>query len=161
VKLTAKQRRFAEEYVRLRNATEAAKLAGYSAKTAYAQGHRLLKKAEIQAAVEKGLARLQERSEVTATDVIQGLAREAGFHGKGASHGARVSAWSWLGKHFDLFVERHAHEGEIDLHVDSNARDFARRLDTLAGRVGDRNVASGDRGQPSGNGAGRAAGRAG
>ena len=38
---------FCQSYVRHGNATRAAKEAGYSEKTAYAQGHRLLNKAEI------------------------------------------------------------------------------------------------------------------
>lgn len=41
--MNAKQRRFAEQYVILLNATQAAKAAGYSEATAYSQGSRLLK----------------------------------------------------------------------------------------------------------------------
>lgn len=49
--LTAQQQAFVEHYLTCFSATEAAKRAGYSTKTAYAQGSRLLKKAEIKAAV--------------------------------------------------------------------------------------------------------------
>jgi phage terminase small subunit len=42
-----KRRMFCEYYAECLNATEAAKRAGYSAKTAYSQGNRLLKDAEI------------------------------------------------------------------------------------------------------------------
>lgn len=45
--LAQKKELFCQEYVKCGNATEAAKLAGYSEKTAYSQGQRLLKKAEI------------------------------------------------------------------------------------------------------------------
>ena len=55
--MTAKQKRFVAAYDG--NATEAALAAGYSKKTAYAQGHRLLKKAEIAEAIQK---REQKRS---------------------------------------------------------------------------------------------------
>jgi phage terminase small subunit len=51
VTLSNKQRAFVEHYLMCWNATEAAKRAGYSEKTAYAQGHRLLKNAEVQAAL--------------------------------------------------------------------------------------------------------------
>lgn len=46
---------FCQEYLKRRSpsATEAAKRAGYSEKTAYAQGHRLLKYAEIQARIDE------------------------------------------------------------------------------------------------------------
>ena len=46
--LTDKQERFAQAYVLHRNATEAAKTAGYSARSAYNQGYRMLKNNEIE-----------------------------------------------------------------------------------------------------------------
>lgn len=45
--MTEKQRRFAEHYAASANATEAAKAAGYSDKTARSQGQRLLTNADI------------------------------------------------------------------------------------------------------------------
>jgi len=45
--LTDKQERFAQAYVLHRNATEAAKTAGYSTRSAYNQGYRMLKNDEI------------------------------------------------------------------------------------------------------------------
>lgn len=49
--LNPRQLRFVQLYVRLGNATEAAKQAGYSEKSAYSQGQRLLKNVEIAAAI--------------------------------------------------------------------------------------------------------------
>ena len=49
--LTLKQRKFVEAYTD--NATAAALAAGYSPKTAYSQGQRLLKKVEIITAIKK------------------------------------------------------------------------------------------------------------
>ena len=45
--LSLKQEKFCEYYVEFGNATEAAKKAGYSGKTAYSQGQRMLKNVEI------------------------------------------------------------------------------------------------------------------
>ena len=58
--LTAKQRRFVEEYVGPANfnASEAARRAGYSEKTAYSIGHENLSKPEIEAAIEERLDEL-------------------------------------------------------------------------------------------------------
>lgn len=53
-----KQKEFCEYYAECLNATEAAKKAGYSAKTAYSQGNRMLKNAEIV----KYIKELQERA---------------------------------------------------------------------------------------------------
>lgn len=53
-----KQKEFCEYYAECLNATEAAKKAGYSPKTAYSQGNRMLKNAEIV----KYIKELQERA---------------------------------------------------------------------------------------------------
>lgn len=50
--LAPKQRAFVTEYIKDHNATKAAIRAGYSTKTAYSQGNRLLKKAEVKQAIE-------------------------------------------------------------------------------------------------------------
>lgn len=47
--MTEKNKKFCLEYANTGNATESAKRAGYSPKTAYSCGQRLLKKAEIKA----------------------------------------------------------------------------------------------------------------
>lgn len=51
--MNEKQRRFAEYYASNPNATEAAKAAGYSERTAYSQGQRLLKKVEVRNHIEE------------------------------------------------------------------------------------------------------------
>lgn len=45
--LNEKQEKFAQSYILHRNATEAAKAAGYAAASAYNQGYRLLQSDEI------------------------------------------------------------------------------------------------------------------
>lgn len=56
--MTEQQRRFAELYAAEPNATRAAEAAGYSRRTAYSQGQRLLKNAEIVAHIRE----LQEQA---------------------------------------------------------------------------------------------------
>ncbi|WP_235420893.1 terminase small subunit [Jeotgalibacillus soli] len=53
MKFTDKQQMFIDEYLVDLNATQAAIRAGYSEKTAYSQGQRLLKKVEISARIEE------------------------------------------------------------------------------------------------------------
>lgn len=76
-KLNAKQKRFCREFAVDLNATEAAKRAGYSQKTAYSQGHRLLKHAEIQKELSKIQARIADKLDVSAERVVAELARIA------------------------------------------------------------------------------------
>lgn len=71
--LTNKQRLFVEAYLTCFNATEAAKRAGYSEKTAYSIGWENLKKPEIDAAIRQGLA---ERA-MPADEVLARLAEHA------------------------------------------------------------------------------------
>lgn len=72
--LTAKQQRFVQEYIVDLNATEAAKRAGYSERTAYSQGQRLLKNAEVQTAIGKAQTVREKRTGITADRVLNELA---------------------------------------------------------------------------------------
>ena len=69
--LKAKPQRFVDEYLVDLNATQAAIRAGYSKKTAYAQGQRLLKKVEVAAAIAAAQAKRQERVEITQDYVLE------------------------------------------------------------------------------------------
>lgn len=63
--------RFVEEYLVDLNATQAAIRAGYSKKCAGAQGHRLLKDAEIQAKITEARKRLSDSTQITAEAVLK------------------------------------------------------------------------------------------
>lgn len=79
MKLTARQERFVKEYLVDLNATQAALRAGYSEKTAYSQGQRLLKHVEIQAAVQTEMEKRSKRVEITQDRVLLEYARLAFF----------------------------------------------------------------------------------
>ena len=68
--LTAKRQAFVREYPIDLNATKAAIRAGFSEKTAYSQGQRLLKNVEVADAVQKALAERSERTEITQDYVL-------------------------------------------------------------------------------------------
>ena len=59
--LTLRRQKFVSEYVETGNATEAARLAGYSPRTAYSQGSRLLTFVEVQQAIETERQTLRAR----------------------------------------------------------------------------------------------------
>lgn len=75
--LNEKQKRFAAEYLIDLNATQAAIRAGYSEKTAGRQAFDLLKKPEIQDAIQQGMQKRSERTEITQDQVLQELAKVA------------------------------------------------------------------------------------
>ena len=66
--LSPKHQAFADYYIETGNATESAKRAGYSEKTGYAQGCRLLKDAEISAYIN---ARLSENADKRIADAME------------------------------------------------------------------------------------------
>jgi phage terminase small subunit len=77
--ITPKKRLFAAEYLIDLNATSAAKRAGYSEKTAYSQGDRLLKDVEVKKLIADGMAKRSITTQITAERVLQELARVAFF----------------------------------------------------------------------------------
>ena len=75
--LTPRQQRFAAEYLVDLNATQAAQRAGYSERTAYAQGQRLLHEPVVSALISQLLDERSKRLEVTADRVVAELAKLA------------------------------------------------------------------------------------
>ena len=118
--LTPKQARFVEEYLIDLNATAAAKRAGYSERTAYAQGQRLLKNVEIAAAIQKAQEARSERTRIDQDWVIDRLVGvyEASMEARpvcdknGEEKGftfnptAANRALELIGKHKGMFIDR-------------------------------------------------------
>lgn len=73
--LPPKKRRFVDEYLIDLNATQAAIRAGFSARTAYSAGQRLLKNVEVASAIKDAQVALAERTGITQERVIRELAR--------------------------------------------------------------------------------------
>lgn len=71
--MTEKQKRFADEYLIDTNATQAAIRAGYSKKTAYSQGERLLKNVEVDKYIQERMNQLSSEKVAKAEEVIQYL----------------------------------------------------------------------------------------
>lgn len=107
---TLKQQKFIEFYEG--NATEAAIKAGFSKKTAYSSGQRLLKDVEIAEAIKKRqdkklkptIASREERAELYTT-----ILRTS------EDDGVRIKAAETLGKMEGDFIERHEHKGNINI----------------------------------------------
>ena len=72
-KLSARQELFCLEYIRDGNATQAAIRAGYSPKTAYSTGQRLLKNVEVRARIDELMTDLQQEKIADAEEVLRYL----------------------------------------------------------------------------------------
>lgn len=101
-KLTEKQKRFCEEYLIDLNATQAAKRAGYSEKTAFSIGVENLKKPLIQEYLQDLMKYRSERTGVTAEKVIEELEKIA-FSDTEITGKERMKALELLGKHLGMF----------------------------------------------------------
>ena len=71
--MTAKQETFIREYLIDFNSTQAAIRAGYSPKTAYSIGQRLLKNVEVSQAISQAMAERKQRTEINADYVLHNL----------------------------------------------------------------------------------------
>jgi len=81
--LNARQEAFCQSYARSANATQAAKDAGYSQKTAYAQGFRLLKDAEILSRVRDISQERFRAAHMTPDETLALIAKRSRFSLKG------------------------------------------------------------------------------
>lgn len=106
-------KRFAAEYLAdpKRNATAAAIRAGYSAKTAGAQAHKLLKRADVKAAIAESLDRIAEKLDLQAEKVLQNIHRIGMKAEYVADFNAALRSQELIGKHLKLFTEKHEHGG--------------------------------------------------
>ena len=71
--MNTRQKRFCDEYLIDCNATQAAIRAGYSKKTAYSQGQRLLNHVEVNAYIQEQLEKLQSEKTADAQEVLEYL----------------------------------------------------------------------------------------
>lgn len=108
--LTDKQRRFVEEYLIDYNGTRAAKTAGYAESSAHVTASQLLTNPKISGAVAQGLAAQINRTQLTADTVLAGLWREMKFAEFSRD---RLRALELIGKHFAMFTDKVAIDGDL------------------------------------------------
>jgi phage terminase small subunit len=109
--LNERELRFCACYLRLTNGTKAAIEAGYSARSAYNQASRLMKKDEVLAEIARLRAGRDKLTVLNTAYVIENLLRIADGEGKRSSSRTRVRALELLGKHLGMF--RGKSNGEV------------------------------------------------
>ena len=72
--MTERQKKFVDEYLVTGNASEAARRAGYSKRTAGSQGERMLKNVEIRAKVDARLKEMESERTLTLQESLKHLA---------------------------------------------------------------------------------------
>ena len=132
--MTAKQKRFCEEYLVDCNATQAAIRTGYSEKTARAIGQRLLTNVDIKKYIDQQLQKLKNEKIADAQEVLEYLT--AVMRGeqkeqvpllvgegcqelvqKDVSAKDRLKAAELIGKRYALFTEKVELQGETTIQI--------------------------------------------
>lgn len=130
--MSEKQRAFCDHYITSLNATEAAKLAGYSEKTARSMGCENLTKPNIKEYIELRLAELEEKRIADATEVLQYLTGVMRAEIKDQfdldpSLQDRTKAAELLGKRYRLFIDKQ--ETHVSTEPITILNDIPRRTD--------------------------------
>lgn len=102
-KLSPKHRAFVKQYLIDKNAARAYRAVYGEAKGAKESASRLLTNANVAEAVEKGLAALESKLDITAERVLKNIAAIANMTRKDAAHANIIKANELLGKHLKLF----------------------------------------------------------
>ena len=109
--LTPKQKAFADEYIKCTNASEAARKAGYSKRSAASSGEENLRKPEISAYIDKRLRQIEAQRIATADEVMRFFSsvmrgEVSDQFGLDASLSDRISAGKELMKRYSLSEDR-------------------------------------------------------
>lgn len=141
--LTPKQKIFVKEYLVDLNATRAAISAGYSKKTAYSQGQRLLKHVEVSAELAESTQKRAGKLDISAEYVLGMIKQTVERCSQGVEvcdrEGNPTGEWKedsfavlkgceLLGKHLKLFTDKIEHSG-LDKLPDVLARARQRSKD--------------------------------
>lgn len=132
-KLTPKQKAFADYYIELGNATEAARIAGY--KKPNVQGSQNLEKLSIKSYIDERINVLDEKRIAKGEEVLEYLTKvmrgeEKDQFGLDASLQDRTKAAELLGKRYRLFVDK----VEKDSNVNVNS---TTKLDSILNQLKD------------------------
>lgn len=111
IKLKPKELVFAEEWLKTTNATQSAIKAGYSARTAYSAGSRLLKKVDVKQYIDERLAEMKESSIADTNEVMQFLSSTMrgdipDQFGLDPALNDRIKAAELLGKRYKMFTDK-------------------------------------------------------
>ncbi len=131
--MTQKQKRFCDEYLLDLNATQAAIRAGYSERTTYSMGQRMLKNVEAKSYISDQLQQIRSAKVAEATEVMEYLTSV--MRGKTTSsvlalcgdgcqeviekapdEKERLKAAELIGKRYGMFAEKLEHSGGVEIN---------------------------------------------
>lgn len=134
-KLTLKQRKFVDEYIISGNASDAARKAGYSPRTAFRSGQENMQKPAVLAEIKRRMTEIESHKIMDMTEAMQELTAIArgettdeqldnmgNKHQLKANSTARLRAIELIGKRYSAWVDRKEISG--DLNIDIGVGDY-------------------------------------
>lgn len=134
-KLTLKQRKFVDEYIISGNASDAARKAGYSPRTAFRSGQENMQKPAVLAEIKRRMTEIESHKIMDMTEAMQELTAIArgettdeqldnmgNKHQLKANSTARLRAIELIGKRYSAWVDRKEVSG--DLNIDIGVGDY-------------------------------------
>lgn len=107
--LSKKRKAFINEYLKCWNASEAARKAGYSPRSAGSIGHEILQIPEVRQEIQQRL----DEMKMSADEVLMLLSKRA----RNTGDKEQVRALELIGKHHKLFTDKGEIDGEITFRV--------------------------------------------
>lgn len=128
LKLSARQQRFVKHYVRLGNASQAARQAGYAEAGARVTACRLLTQINIQEAVSAERRRYEKGLRITREQVIDELRSAIEIARNQGNVSAMISGWREIAKICGYYERR----VEVSVHPNVAAQRLISQLETLS-----------------------------
>lgn len=114
--MSQRKAEFVQHYMVTKNATESARRCGYSEKSAYNQGYRLMNDDEIQKMLSFELAESKERNLKDHDSLIERLKEEALGDVSGHTGGSRLKALELLMKYYGMIDDKQ----KVELNMTEN-----------------------------------------
>ena len=128
LKLSARQQRFVRHYVRLGNASQAAREAGYAGAGARVTACRLLANPNIQEAVSAERRRYEKSLKITREQVIAELRSAIDIARTQGNASAMISGWREIAKICGYYERR----VEVSIHPNVAAQRLVSQLETMS-----------------------------
>ena len=122
--LSQRKAEFVQHYITTKNATESARHCGYSEKSAYNQGYRLMNDDEVQKMIAFELKESKERNLKDHDQLIDQLKDEALGNVAGHTGGSRLKALELLMKYYGMIDDKQKLEVNMDSSEWFNSLDF-------------------------------------
>ena len=122
--LSQRKAEFVQHYITTKNATESARRCGYSEKSAYNQGYRLMNDDEVQKMIAFELKESKERNLKDHDQLIDQLKDEALGNVAGHTGESRLKALELLMKYYGMIDDKQKLEVNMDSSEWFNSLDF-------------------------------------